>query len=76
MANKDHLLFQAVKARGAATAREIFSAPSDKSATKSFAVTSRRSCTHSSGDDGNISHVFMNVLGALFAPRTSPVKVW
>lgn len=66
---KDHLLFQAVKVRGTATAREIFFAPSDKSATKSFAV--RPSELYSSGDNGNISHVFMNVLGALFAPRTA-----
>ena len=51
---KDHLLFQAVKVRGAATAREIFFAPSDKSATKSFAV--KPSELYSSGDNGNISH--------------------
>ena len=65
---KDHGLFQATKVRGSANAREIFFAPSEKSSSKSFSI--RPSELYSSGDSGNISHVFMNVIGALFAPRT------
>ena len=66
---KDDVLLQAVQVRGSGRAREVWFAPSSLSRTVAAAGKIRASVVYSSEA---VTHVFMNVLGAVFAPRLAP----
>ena len=66
---KDGPMLQAVKVRGTARQREVWFAPSSRSSRVRDGAKLMASEVHTSG---GVSHVFMNVLGAVFAPRLAP----
>ena len=67
---KDDVILQAVQVRGSQRAREVWFAPSSLSRTVAAAAKIKASEVYSSGA---ITHIFMNVLGATFRMRASPM---